>query len=56
MKSECEARNVNQATRSTFHALRSERSIKMKNQLVVFNLANEDYGVDIAAVDGIVKG
>jgi purine-binding chemotaxis protein CheW len=27
----------------------------MENQLVVFNLANEDYGVDIAAVDGIVK-
>ena len=27
----------------------------MENQLVVFNLANEDYGVDIGAVDGIVK-
>ncbi len=27
----------------------------MENQLVVFNLADEDYGVDIAAVDGIVK-
>jgi purine-binding chemotaxis protein CheW len=27
----------------------------MENQLVVFNLANENYGVDIAAVDGIVK-
>lgn len=27
----------------------------MENQLVVFNLSNEDYGVDIAAVDGIVK-
>jgi purine-binding chemotaxis protein CheW len=27
----------------------------MENQLVVFSLANEDYGVDIAAVDGIVK-
>ena len=27
----------------------------MESQLVVFNLANEDYGVDIAAVDGIVK-
>jgi purine-binding chemotaxis protein CheW len=27
----------------------------METQLVVFNLANEDYGVDIAAVDGIVK-
>jgi purine-binding chemotaxis protein CheW len=27
----------------------------MENQLVVFNLANEDYGVDIAAVDGIVE-
>jgi purine-binding chemotaxis protein CheW len=27
----------------------------MENQLVVFNLANEDYGVDIATVDGIVK-
>ena len=27
----------------------------MENQLVVFNLANEHYGVDIAAVDGIVK-
>jgi purine-binding chemotaxis protein CheW len=27
----------------------------MENQLVVFNLANEDYGVDIGAVDGIVE-
>jgi purine-binding chemotaxis protein CheW len=27
----------------------------MESQLVIFNLANEDYGVDIAAVDGIVK-
>ena len=27
----------------------------MESQLVVFNLANEDYGVDISAVDGIVK-
>jgi purine-binding chemotaxis protein CheW len=27
----------------------------MENQLVVFNLANEHYGVDIAAVDGIVE-
>ena len=27
----------------------------MENQLVVFNLANENYGVDIAAVDSIVK-
>ena len=27
----------------------------MESQLVVFNLANEDYGVNIAAVDGIVK-
>jgi purine-binding chemotaxis protein CheW len=27
----------------------------MENQLVVFNLANEQYGVDIAAVDGIVE-
>ncbi len=27
----------------------------MEHQLVVFNLANEDYGVDIAAVEGIVK-
>jgi purine-binding chemotaxis protein CheW len=27
----------------------------METQLVVLNLANEDYGVDIAAVDGIVK-
>ncbi len=27
----------------------------MENQLVVFKLGNEDYGVDIAAVDGIVK-
>ncbi|MCP4536575.1 MAG: chemotaxis protein CheW [Chloroflexi bacterium] len=27
----------------------------MENQLVVFNLGNENYGVDIAAVDGIVK-
>jgi purine-binding chemotaxis protein CheW len=27
----------------------------MENQLVVFKLANENYGVDIAAVDGIVK-
>ena len=27
----------------------------MESLLVVFNLANEDYGVDIAAVDGIVK-
>ncbi len=27
----------------------------MEHQLVVFNLSNEDYGVDIAAVDGIVK-
>jgi len=27
----------------------------MESQLVVFNLANEDYGVDIATVDGIVK-
>jgi purine-binding chemotaxis protein CheW len=27
----------------------------MENQLVVFSLANEDYGVDIGAVDGIVK-
>jgi purine-binding chemotaxis protein CheW len=27
----------------------------MENQLVVFDLANEHYGVDIAAVDGIVK-
>jgi purine-binding chemotaxis protein CheW len=27
----------------------------MENQLVVFKLANEDYGVDIAAVDGIVE-
>jgi purine-binding chemotaxis protein CheW len=27
----------------------------MENQLVVFNLTNEDYGVDIGAVDGIVK-
>jgi purine-binding chemotaxis protein CheW len=27
----------------------------MENQLVVFNLANENYGVDIGAVDGIVK-
>ena len=27
----------------------------METQLVVFNLSNEDYGVDIAAVDGIVK-
>ncbi|MEE8389443.1 MAG: chemotaxis protein CheW [Anaerolineae bacterium] len=27
----------------------------MENQLVVFNLANEDYGVDIAAVDSIIK-
>jgi purine-binding chemotaxis protein CheW len=27
----------------------------MENQLVVFNLASEHYGVDIAAVDGIVE-
>ena len=27
----------------------------MENQLVVFNLANEYYGVDIGTVDGIVK-
>ncbi len=27
----------------------------MEHQLVVFTLSNEDYGVDIAAVDGIVK-
>jgi purine-binding chemotaxis protein CheW len=27
----------------------------MENQLVVFNLANEDYGVDIAAVNSIVE-
>ena len=27
----------------------------MENQLVVFNLSNEDYGVDIANVEGIVK-
>jgi purine-binding chemotaxis protein CheW len=27
----------------------------MENQLVIFNLTNEDYGVDISAVDGIVK-
>ncbi|MDY7080036.1 MAG: chemotaxis protein CheW [Chloroflexota bacterium] len=27
----------------------------MENQLVVFNLANEHYGVDIATVEGIVK-
>ncbi len=27
----------------------------MENQLVVFNLSNEDYGVDIGAVEGIVK-
>jgi purine-binding chemotaxis protein CheW len=27
----------------------------MESQLVVFKLANEDYGVDIGAVDGIVK-
>ena len=25
----------------------------MEKQLVVFNLANEDYGVDIAAVEGV---
>jgi len=27
----------------------------MENQLVVFDLANEHYGVDIAAVEGIIK-
>lgn len=27
----------------------------MENQLVVFDLANEQYGVDIAAVEGIIK-
>jgi purine-binding chemotaxis protein CheW len=27
----------------------------MENQLVVFELANEHYGVDIAAVEGIIK-
>lgn len=27
----------------------------MENQLVVFKLANEHYGVDIAAVEGIIK-
>jgi len=27
----------------------------MENQLVVFNLAEEHYGVDIAAVEGIIK-
>lgn len=27
----------------------------MENQLVVFNLADEYYGVDIAAVEGIIK-
>lgn len=27
----------------------------MENQLVVFTLADEDYGVDISAVDGIVE-
>lgn len=27
----------------------------MENQLVVFTLSNEDYGVDIAAVEGIIK-
>jgi purine-binding chemotaxis protein CheW len=29
--------------------------VVIENQLVVFSLANEDYGVDIADVDGIVK-
>ncbi|MCP4537019.1 MAG: chemotaxis protein CheW [Chloroflexi bacterium] len=29
--------------------------MEKEQQLVVFTLANEDYGVDIAAVDGIVK-
>jgi hypothetical protein len=32
-----------------------EGTSKMETQLAVFNLANEDYGVDIGAVDGIVK-
>ena len=27
----------------------------MENQFVVFDLANEHYGVDIAAVEGIIK-
>jgi len=27
----------------------------MEHQLVVFDLANEHYGVDIAAVEGIIK-
>jgi purine-binding chemotaxis protein CheW len=27
----------------------------MENQLVVFNLANENYGVDISTVDGIIE-
>jgi purine-binding chemotaxis protein CheW len=27
----------------------------MENQMVIFRLADEDYGVDIATVDGIVK-
>ena len=27
----------------------------MENQLVVFTLSNEDYGVDIGSVEGIIK-
>jgi purine-binding chemotaxis protein CheW len=44
---------VSHAAHFTSHDLKGVREVE--NQLVVFNLANEDYGVDIAAVDGIVK-
>ena len=36
-------------------ARKSSRGDEMENQLVVFDLANEHYGVDIAAVEGIIK-
>jgi purine-binding chemotaxis protein CheW len=32
-----------------------KREAEMESQVVVFNLADEHYGVEIAAVDGIIK-
>lgn len=38
-----------------FPMSRRQRETLVENQLVVFDLANEHYGVDIAAVEGIIK-